>query len=159
MVVEKTYQLTEKDKETPKEPLGVFSLLSIVIIIRTRGANRGGNKSGNGSEIRKDSAQRFGVCNEHIKSVPDLENTDHQRRGYGPGRKYGRQEFQRKKGNRLIQPGGVEKKQKEEPFSTEFIISAQMNHLSPKILWGNMLQHVAAKVVTNHQTSCLALFT
>ena len=51
----------------------------VVIIIRSRGSDQGGNKSGNGSEIRKDCAQRFGVCNELIKSVPDLENTSKKR--------------------------------------------------------------------------------
>ena len=48
------------------------SVFFVVIIIRTRGADQGGNKSGSGSEIRKDRAKRFGVCNEHIKSVPIL---------------------------------------------------------------------------------------
>lgn len=56
---------TEKDKETPKKTFG--SVVFVVIIIRSRGADQGGNKSGNGSEIRKDCAQRFGVCNEPIK--------------------------------------------------------------------------------------------
>ena len=55
------------------------NVVFVVIIIRTRSADQGGNKSGNGSEIRKDCAQRFGVCNELIKSVPDLENTSKKR--------------------------------------------------------------------------------
>ena len=106
------------------------SVVSVVIIIRTRGADQGGNKSGNGREIRKDCAQRFGVCNELIKSVPDLENTYHQKRGYGPGRKYGRREFQRKNENGNTTRRRSWEKAIRRAFFTEFIISAQMNHQS-----------------------------
>ena len=48
-VVEKTQQLTEKDKETPKKTFG--SVVFVVTIIRTGGANKGENKSGKRSEI------------------------------------------------------------------------------------------------------------